>query len=85
MYDSSPEVDSDMHIPDSLLGDINRDMVELYYELLTEVESVDIGFRIKDTQGEIICKIHTDHAALLTVTIISLGLVVQSTIKLIQD
>lgn len=51
MYDSSPKVDSDNHIPDSILGDINRQMYELYVDLLQEISTLKLGLRIKDTSG----------------------------------
>lgn len=51
MYDSSPKVDSDSHIPDSILGDINRQMYELYVDLLQEISTLKLGLRIKDTSG----------------------------------
>lgn len=70
MYNSAPEVDSDVNIPVSVLADVNRGMVELYNELLDEIGTVKLGLRIKDTSGEIICKIHTGYASLLLAGII---------------
>jgi len=44
-------VDSDNHIPDSISGNVNRQMYELYVDLLEEISTLKLGLRIKDTSG----------------------------------
>ncbi|KAL9974081.1 hypothetical protein ACROYT_G011080 [Oculina patagonica] len=52
-YDSSPDVDSGSHIPESVLGDVNPKMVELYNDLLENVDTRKFGIQIKDTSEKI--------------------------------
>lgn len=44
-------MDSDNHIPDSVSGNVNRQMYELYVDLLEEISTLKLGLRIKDTSG----------------------------------
>ena len=53
-YVSSPKIDKKSHIPDYVVEDLNRHMVELYDDLLNEIDNAKFYLEIRAPSGKII-------------------------------